>query len=123
MDRPDYRTNVDACDQVCGGLTRGRGFKESVRHFWVLSLNSSAFMSNALMELTGTLYQSSDHVELGNSRRKRDFNDCQKFYMWLQSRNPFLIESENLFSLSTRLVSIVEMDDINCERSEEIGRL
>lgn len=105
-----------------GGLTEGRGMTESVRHLWVLSLSSSANVQSAMMELTGAQIQSSEqHADLGITRRKHDFRDCQKFHAWLTERNPFLVEDKNLHSLSTGLVSIVGVDDVTCDSAEEIG--
>ena len=40
----------------------------------------------------------------------------------LTIRNPFLIPDENLHSLSSGMVSIQRKDDVNCERSEDIGK-
>ena len=40
----------------------------------------------------------------------------------MKARNPFLIESYNLHSLSTGLVSEKEKDGVNCEDAEEIGQ-
>ena len=53
-----------------GGLTRGRGMNESVRHMCVLTLNYSAYKEHGL-----------------------------KFTALLQERNPFGFEDENLHSL------------------------
>ena len=105
-----------------GGFTEGRGMTDSTRHLWVLSMSSTAYVHSSLMELTGTQTRSNEqHVELGVSRRLTDFNDCTKFYGWLQKRNPFLIENINLYSLSTGVVSNNKYDGVNCERAEEIG--
>ena len=58
-----------------GGLTVGRGMSESVRHQWVLSLNSSAHIHDAMVQLTGSVYESSEqHQELGRSRIKEITN-------------------------------------------------
>lgn len=56
-----------------GGLTRGRGMTESVRHKWVLSLNYSAAIHDAMTELSGVKTKTSEqHVDMGTSRCKRD---------------------------------------------------
>ena len=106
-----------------GGLTEGRGMTESVRHLWVLSLSHSASIHSALMQLTGAQIQSSEqHIEMGPTRRQHDFQDAKKFYNWFTNRNPFFIEGEHLYGLTNGLVSVIEKDDVNCERAEEVGR-
>ena len=106
-----------------GGLTRGRGMSEHVRDLWVFCLNISAKIHSAVSELTGTETRSSEqHVELGKSRSKLDFLDCKKIYNWLLERNPFMVESPNLHSLSTGLVSVEGQDEVSCDKAEEIGK-
>ena len=106
-----------------GGLTQGRNFTENVFLLWARSLNSSARVCNALTELTETHNESNDpHKERGFTRRQRDFHDCNKFYVWLKARNPFLIANDNLYSLSTGIVSVENKDFVNCEKAEQVGR-
>lgn len=105
-----------------GGLV-GRGMTESVRHLWVLSMSTSARVHDTFLELTGTNNISSDqHVELGTSRMKSDYDDCSKFVSWLRPRHPFKIKDRNLHSLSTGIVSITGKDDVSSEKAEEIGK-
>ena len=105
-----------------GGLTHGRGVTESVRNLWALSLSGSAHVEQILMNFAGLKFRSDKfHSERGYSRRERDFADCVKFYSWLKTRNPFLVENENLFSLSTGICSKEGVDEVNCENAEEIG--
>ena len=40
---------------------------------------------------------------------------------WLQERNPFGFEDENLHSLSTEIISMTSKDSVNCEDAEELG--
>ena len=96
---------------------------DSVRYLWVLSLSSSAQVHKSFSDLTNTDTTSSQHVELGVARRTIDFNDCQKFYQWLSTRNPFVVENPNLYSLATGLVSITGTDSVSCDRAEEIGHV
>ena len=105
-----------------GGCTRGRGMTEAVRHLWALSLNSCALVHSALMKLTNTRRNDQEHAELSKSRTSQDYHDTSVFYQWLKARNPFLVESQDLLSLSTGLVLVVEKDSVNCEKSEEIGK-
>ena len=55
--------------KTSGGLTRGRGFSESVRSMWVNTMHRCAEIHNAMTTLTGSLHRTSEqHVELGASR-------------------------------------------------------
>ena len=106
-----------------GGLTGGRGMTESVCHVWVLSLCHVAMIHDAMLQLTGAAVKSSEqHQEMGTSRTKQDYQDCQKLLAWLTLRNPFLIPDKNLHSLSNGVVSIKSKDGVNCERAEDVGR-
>ena len=105
-----------------GGLTRGRGMNESVRHMWGLTLIYSASMHDAMINLTGIFTKSSEqHIDLRPSRRKQDKEQGLKFTAWLQERNPFGFEDENLHSLSTEIISMARKDSVNCEDAEELG--
>ena len=105
-----------------GGLTRGRGMNESVRHMWVLTLNYSASIHDAMTNLTGIVTKSSEqHIDLRASRRKQDNEHGLKFTAWLQERNPFSFQDENLHSLSTGVISMTSKDSVNCEEAEELG--
>lgn len=44
------------------------------------------------------------HIEMGNTRRKCDYQDCKKFLEWLEEQNSFQFEDEHLHSISSRLV-------------------
>jgi hypothetical protein len=106
-----------------GGLTRGRGFNESVRNLWVLSLSHSARLDHALNEFAG-LHGNKEigNKELGKARQASDMEHTSVVYNWLSQRNPFLVEDTKLYSLSTGIVSNTNNDDVNCERAEEIGK-
>ena len=105
-----------------GGLTRGRGMNESVRHTWVLTLNYSASMHDVMTNLTGIVTKSSEHyTDLRASRRKQDEEHGLKFTASLQERNPFGFEDENLYSLSTGIIFMTSKDSVNCEYAEELG--
>ena len=55
---------------------------ESVRHMWVLTLNYSASMHDAMTNLTGIVTKSSEQ-DLRASRRKQDNEHGLKFTAWL----------------------------------------
>ena len=105
-----------------GGLTTGRGMTESVRHMWVLSLNYSAAIHDAMTELTGVSTKTSEqHVDIGTTRCTRDNEDFMKFKCWLEERNPFTYKDEHLHSLSTGIISVIDKDNVNCEKAEDLG--
>ncbi|KAG1681897.1 Neuroendocrine convertase 1 [Nymphon striatum] len=85
-----------------GGLTRGRGFEENVRHLWVSSISYTAAVHEAMSSLSGVKASSSEqHAEMEFKRRSRDYTD--------------------LHSLSTGSVSVCGTDNVNCENAESIG--
>ena len=97
-----------------GGLTRGRGMTDSLRHLWVQSMHSTAMVHDAMMALSGVAVKSSkQHVDMGESRRKRDFEDYEKFKVWLATRNPFYFPDEHLHSLTSGFISDSNNDGIN----------
>ena len=88
---------------------------ESVGHMWVLTLNYSASMHDATTNLTGIVTKSSEqHTDHRASRRKQDKEHGLKITAWLQERNPFGFEDENLHSLSTVIISMTNKDSANC---------
>ena len=89
---------------------------------WVLTLNYSASMHDAMTNLTGIVTKSSEqHTDFHASRRKRDKKHGLKFTAWLQETNPFGFEDENLHSLSTGIISMTSKDSVNCEDAKELG--
>ena len=108
--------------KTSGGLTQGRGASEHSCDLWAWTLGCSAKIHDALMELCRIITASSEqHLEMGASRRKIDYGHFLDYRSWFSSRNPFLISSENLHSLSTGVVSFEGRDDVTCEKAEEIG--
>ena len=105
-----------------GGLTRGRGMTESVRLLWVLSGHKCAEVHEAMAELSGSKHTTSEqHVELGTSRKSRDFIDLVKIIQWLLTFNPFVLTNSNVRYLQSGLSSSKEKDGVNCEDAEMIG--
>ena len=63
---------------------------ESVRQLWILSLNTSASIHQAMTNVSALNMKSSEqHAEMGVSRRSRDYLDYQKTLELIQIRNPF----------------------------------
>ena len=104
-----------------GGLTRGRGFTETVRLMWILSMHKCGEVFDSLSSFTGLAHMTSEqHVEMGESRIHRDNVDLNKLITWLSIDDPFCQNDSNLRSLSTGLTS-TENDGVNCDNVEEIG--
>lgn len=106
-----------------GGLTRGRGMTESVRHQWVYSMHHCAAVQEAMSSLTNRPHHTSEqHVELGKSRSELDTKDFEKVLEWFEQHNPFIVEVPTLRSLSSGITASNE-DGINCDESEEVGQM
>ena len=104
-----------------GGLTRGSGFKESVRTLWIYSMHATASYHHALSTLTKN--QNSDqHQDLGKSRLQREYNDLQKLITWLdhQGHNPFDANRTNLQALDSGLIAD---ESVTCDDAENIGMM
>ena len=95
---------------------------ESVRLYWVSTMHHFASVHQAMSAVTKTLFQTSEqHVEIGNSRMRRDADDLQKVCNWFSQFNPFDTSDHRLCSLSGGLVAMPS-DGINCDNAEVIGR-
>ena len=104
-----------------GGLTRGRGFTESVRILWIYSMHRCAGIHQSMSDFTELqLAFSEQHVEMRVSRIKRDFEDINKMITLLQNHNPFDDTDPSLRSLSSGQASD-EKDGINCDIAEDVG--
>ena len=106
-----------------GGLSGGRGTTESVRNQWVHSMHRCASVHNAMCDLTGHYHKSSEqHVELGETRIKRDIADMKKIDLWFESHDPFDTSVPTLRSLSSGLCA-QDSDKINCDDAEQVGEV
>ena len=105
-----------------GGLTRGRGFEDNVRHLLVYSISYTAAVHESMISLSGVNTGSSDqNKEMGFARQICDFDDCNKLYNWFVTRNTFNIDDEDLHSLSTGVVAVNGKDAVNCDEARIIG--
>ena len=105
-----------------GGLTQGRGMTESVRHQWVHTNHACAVIHDAMTKITNlSLVSSEQHVEMGKSRKHRDFNDLLIFYEWLSTHSPFDLTDDKLRSISSGITVSKENTVINCDCAEDIG--
>ncbi|CAC5420603.1 unnamed protein product [Mytilus coruscus] len=102
--------------KTAGGLTRGRGMTESQRSLWLMSMPSCAEINQAMQDLSGVGYFSSEqHKDETRARQKKDTDDIQTLLTFLKSRNPF-IEPEvdrSLRNIETGVVAdkTVNVDD------------
>lgn len=96
-----------------GGLTHGRGISASTLARWVHSMPATSRVIEAVHDFSGVVKVSSEqHVELRESRQKRDRDDMKMMLNWFKMHNPFS-HSSLLSSLSSGLVadSTVNSDD------------
>jgi len=104
-----------------GGLTRGRGMQESVRHTWTSTLNECASIHLAMSCITGVLNEGAEHAEVGQARMQRDLKDLAKVKEYLIDNNPFrFCDADNLVSLKSGVVA-VPSDNVTCDVAEETG--
>ena len=104
-----------------GGLTRGRGLTESVCLQWIYSMHKCAGVHEAMTTLTDLKHMTSEqHIELGLSRSKRDFQDLSKIQEWFDQHEPFDLNEPRLRSLSSGLTA-TNGDGINCDQTEIVG--
>lgn len=103
----------------CGGLTRGRGLEESQRALWLLSMPVCAEYNNAMQDLTGTTYSTSDqHKESSPSRIARDQKDIKSLLEFLADRNPFLSDT-SLRNIETGEIAV---EKVNADKALDIGQ-
>ena len=87
-----------------------------------MSVGLSATVHESMVQLSGVKVGSADqNIDMGMNHRNKDQDDCQKFYEWIEVRNPFNMVDNNLHSLSTGCISVKGKDRVNCEEAESIG--
>ena len=100
--------------KMCGGLTRGRGMSESQRRIWLLSMPVCADVNNAMQNLTGVMYHTSDqHKDTTKARQERDYKDTNKLVTYLSQRNPFSPDP----SLRSITTGVVAGKDANADKA------
>ena len=104
--------------KTCGGLTRGRGMSETQRLVWLLSMPACADVNNAMQNLTGVKYVTSEqHKDTTRARQERDYKDTNEIITYLSQRNPFSSDP-SLHSISS---GVVAGEDVNAEKAKEVG--
>ncbi|XP_065901877.1 uncharacterized protein [Dysidea avara] len=104
-----------------GVLTRGKGITESVCLQWILSMHKCAGVHEAMTTMTNMKTNASEqHIALGRSRCKRDFQDLLKIQECFDQHEPFDLNEVKLRSLSSGLTTTAG-DGINPDKAEEVG--
>ena len=101
-----------------GGLTRGRGMGEAQRAEWLLSMPACADINNAMVDLSGVGFHTSDqHKEVCHARKERDKKDITSILSFLTDRNPFL-DDPSLRNIDTGTTADRR---VNADITKEIG--
>ena len=82
-------------------LTTGRGFTDSSCHQWVHTTHECAVIHEAMTNVTQLTTSSSEqHIELGTSRKSRDYADLTTVQEWFSLHKAFFF-GFNLFVFIT----------------------
>ena len=101
-----------------GGLTRGSGMTDEQRIVWTMSLPVSSLYNLAMQDFTDTTYASSEqHMDIAQSRVKRDASDLEKLSTKLRPCSPFALDP----SLRNIFTGVVATKDVNVTRFQELG--
>ena len=91
---------------------------ESQRALWILSRPACSEINEAMQELTGTKYVSSEqHKECSDARRDRDCKDVGRLLDFLEDRNPFTEDTE-LRSIAS---GVVADKKVNADAGRRVG--
>lgn len=102
-----------------GGLTRGRGLTESTISKWVHCGPACVTIIDSIEKFCGVLVPSNDeHIDLRESRQKRDHLDTDKILDWLRLHSPFCRTSSCLVNIATGRIA---NEKVNCDRALDIG--
>jgi len=105
--------------KTTGGLTRGRGFSETQRLLWVLSMPACAEVNSSMQQLTGMKYTTSEqHKDATQARVARDMKDTQEVLRHIAQRSPFTDEP-SLRNIST---GVTASPSVNVHDSQNVGK-
>ena len=80
--------------KTSGGLTRGRGMTETQRLVWLVAHPVCAEVNNAMQQLTGVQYNTSEqHKDLTTARQGKYMADSCELLEFLESQDTRLIAS------------------------------
>lgn len=100
--------------KTAGGLTTGRGIGERQRALWLLSMPSCAEVNQAMQEVSGVgFYTSEQHKEETKTRQERDQKDVLTIIDVMKDRSPFAGDT-NLRNIET---GVVADRSVKCQRS------
>ena len=103
-----------------GGLTQGRGLRESTQHFFLLSRPVCANINQSIFAIAGLSMNTPDgHHELAVVRIRRDMTDIQKILQVFLEHGVFNKSSKKIVSLSTGLVA---NDSVNADEAQSVGK-
>lgn len=106
-----------------GGLTHGRGMSDGVRMTWVKSLHRCAGVNSSLNILArlDSSIERTQHTEMGETRRQRDWYDLGKMIDFFKQHDPFDVSNGQLRSLTSGIT--ISNFTITCDDPENVGRL
>ena len=91
---------------------------ESQRVIWLLSMPSCAEVDNAMQEVTGTSFTTSDqHKESSHARIEVDHKDMEELESYLQHRNLFTPDP-SLHSIASGMTADTP---VNVDKAKKIG--
>ena len=100
-------------------MTRGRGFGETERTIWLLSMPACAEVISQMKIFTGADgYSEKPHKECTKSRQQRDHNDTIKLLSYLSKRNPFGKDCKDIVNISSGKIAHVAS---NIDEAKEVG--
>lgn len=84
----------------------------------LLSMPACADINEAMQEVTGTMYATSEqHKDATDARQRRDESDTQALLAFLQERNPF----DAATSLRNIVTGVTAADTVNAHKATEVG--
>ena len=103
--------------KTSGGLTHGRGMTEVQRVLWTLSRPACAEIRDALQQLTSVALKTSEqHKDSSITRQKRDSEDSEKIFSFLEGRSPF-----DASGLQNIVTGISAGANVNVQHAKRIG--
>ncbi len=105
--------------KTSGGLTRGSGMSETQRNVWLLSMPCRAEVNDAMQDLTGVKYETSDqHKDMTKARQSRDVKDTIELLDYVRQHNPFSSDP----TLRNIANGMTADKTVNADQAGEIGK-
>ncbi|XP_055996638.1 uncharacterized protein LOC125683641 [Ostrea edulis] len=105
--------------KTAGGLMRGRGLTEAQRSLWLISMPACADINQAMQDLSGVGYFSSEQLkDETHARQKKDTEDIKTLITFLKDRNPFLEDDRSLRNIET---GVVGDKTVNVDDAKKVG--